>query len=233
MHLKNIPEGKDVMGRLDKFKDLLPRTLSSCVLLAIGYFLFSGSALISLGILSLLSVLCFYEFFTLARKISEHKIFKALFFFYICSGIAALYMFFLSGSNILLWVGGALIITIISDVSAYFTGRIFGGIKPFPSISPGKTLSGYLGGLIFGTAAGIYWFFYLHAISIAPLVMVISIVFSSFLGQGGDLSESHLKRLAGQKDSGFLLPGHGGFLDRFDAFFAAVIVMALCFCVAG
>lgn len=229
MHLKNIPEGKDVMGRLDKFKDLLPRTLSSCVLLAIGYFLFFGPSYISLSILSLLAVLCFYEFFVLANKISEHKIFKGFFFSYICAAIAALYIFFLSDSDIFLWVGGALIITIISDISAYFTGRIIGGVKPFPSISPGKTLSGYLGGLIFGTSVGIYWFFYLHDISTAPYIMVISIFFASLLGQGGDLSESHLKRLAGQKDSGFLLPGHGGFLDRFDAFFAAVIVMALCY----
>ena len=133
-------------------------------------------------------------------------------------------MFFIKQADILLWVGGALIITIVSDVAAYFTGRIIGGMKPFPSISPGKTLSGYLGGLLFGVAAGLYWFIAFHNAELPIVFLCLSVFFASLLGQG-DLSESHLKRLAGEKDSGFLLPGHGGFLDRFDAFFAAVIIM--------
>lgn len=228
MRLKNIPEGKDAMGRLDKFKDLLPRTLSSCALLVIGYFLFFGSIQMALIILSVLTLLCFYEFFTLEETIESHIIFKLSFFAYITLGVAALHMFFLNDMNIHLWVGGALIITIISDVSAYFTGRLIGGMKPFPSISPGKTLSGYLGGLIFGTAIGLYWFFCVFDFSASPIIISIFVFAASLLGQAGDLSESHLKRLSGKKDSGILLPGHGGFLDRFDAFFAAIIMMAIC-----
>ena len=66
-------------GALDKFKDLLPRTLSSCVLLLIGYFLFFGTSLISLAIISLLGALCFFEFFSLARKIENNNFFKLSF----------------------------------------------------------------------------------------------------------------------------------------------------------
>ena len=221
------------MGRLAKFKDLLPRTLSSIALLGMGYLLFFGTPFIAFSILSVLSILCLYEFVLLVRKIKNNYFFKFFFFCYVLLGTVSLFMLFSNQNHSLFWVGGALIITIASDITAYFTGRIIGGVKPFPSISPGKTLSGYIGGLCFGTAAGLYWFFCHYDLISSPIILCLSVFSASLLGQGGDLAESYLKRLANEKDSGFFLPGHGGFLDRFDAFFAAIIVMALCYFIVG
>jgi phosphatidate cytidylyltransferase len=118
-----------------------------------------------------------------------------------------------------------LVLVWIADTAAYFAGRTWGRHKLAPSISPGKTWEGALGGvggalawaIICGTLAeGILWVPYLSA---AALIAVLSIV--------GDLFESAAKRQAGAKDSGTLLPGHGGVLDRIDSATAALPVAAL------
>jgi phosphatidate cytidylyltransferase len=122
-----------------------------------------------------------------------------------------------------MWIGGTLMVIICSDVMAYFTGRILGGDRPFPDISAGKTSSGYWGGLIAGTVIGFLWFM----VSVDFFDAFILSFVVCIAGQGGDLFESYFKRLANVKDSGNILPGHGGFLDRFDAFFAGIIVTFL------
>lgn len=112
----------------------------------------------------------------------------------------------------LLWT--AFIGTWASDTFAYFTGRAFGRRKLCPSVSPGKTVEGFAGG-IFGTMAamlGAGMVFDLSLIYMAPLGVLIALVATL-----GDLVESSLKRLTGIKDSGSILPGHGGVLDRFDS----------------
>lgn len=122
-----------------------------------------------------------------------------------------------------------------TDIAAYFTGRALGGPKLAPSISPKKTWSGFIGGLIAGTLAG--WLVFVMASSLGSELpfgtagaFVISAV-ASVLGQSGDLAESAFKRHFGVKDSGRLIPGHGGFLDRLDAFWAvsvfALLLLAL------
>ena len=116
-----------------------------------------------------------------------------------------------------------------TDIVAYFTGRRFGGPKLWPRVSPKKTWSGFAGGLVAGTAAGVAvplvatrwgWTQPLATVSIALLSMVASIV-----GQAGDLAESALKRYFGVKDSGRLIPGHGGVMDRLDAFWAVALLL--------
>jgi phosphatidate cytidylyltransferase len=116
-----------------------------------------------------------------------------------------------------------------TDIVAYFTGRRFGGPKLWPRVSPKKTWSGFAGGLMAGTAAGVAvplvatrwgWMQPLATLSIALLSMVASIV-----GQAGDLAESALKRYFGVKDSGRLIPGHGGVMDRLDAFWAVAFLL--------
>ena len=113
----------------------------------------------------------------------------------------------------------------IADTAAFFAGRAWGRHKLAPSISPGKTREGAAGGLIGALAyaiicgalvEGISWLPYLAA---AALVAVLSIV--------GDLFESAVKRQAGVKDSGALLPGHGGILDRVDSATATLPLAAL------
>ena len=107
-----------------------------------------------------------------------------------------------------------------NDVFAYLTGRLFGKHKLFPRISPGKTIEGSLGGLVFTILAIciLSHFFSWLTIPVAIGMAIISVVFGTF----GDLCESMLKRQAGVKDSGNLIPGHGGILDRFDSILFSV-----------
>ena len=105
---------------------------------------------------------------------------------------------------------------IVSDSAQFYSGRLFGRRPLAPTISPGKTIEGVVGGLvvatIFITLAGPWVFPSARPASLALLGVAIVV-----LGIGGDLFESRLKRTAGVKDSSALIPGHGGLLDRVDA----------------
>ena len=117
------------------------------------------------------------------------------------------------------------------DTGAYLTGRLIGSRRMLDHISPSKTVEGLAGGLVLGTvAAGIgAWLIGLepwHPLVIGPLV--------GLAAQAGDLAESMLKRAAGRKESGFIVPGHGGILDRVDSFlFAAPVLAGYALLVAG
>lgn len=112
------------------------------------------------------------------------------------------------------------LLTWASDTFAYFVGRAFGRRKLIPKVSPGKTVEGALGAVI-GTAAVAALYSMLlaqfPAYTLHPVVAVLFGLAISVTAQVGDLAESLLKRDAGVKDSGALLPGHGGALDRFDS----------------
>jgi len=115
-----------------------------------------------------------------------------------------------------LWVTLAIAVTFVCDTGAYFAGRSLGRHKLAPAVSPGKTVEGGVGGLLaaFGfTVLARYTFF--PALTWLDCVLVG--VAAGTLGPIGDLTESLLKRSAGVKDSGNLIPGHGGMLDRIDA----------------
>jgi phosphatidate cytidylyltransferase len=104
----------------------------------------------------------------------------------------------------------------LSDTGGYFAGKSIGGPKLYPAVSPNKTWSGSIGGVACAIAGGVV----LKATRMpelpwADLVVLVSV--GSVLGQLGDLAESLIKRSRGVKDSGALLPGHGGLLDRVDA----------------
>ncbi|MBA9069216.1 phosphatidate cytidylyltransferase [Methylobacterium sp. RAS18] len=121
-----------------------------------------------------------------------------------------------------------------TDSVAYFTGRLIGGPKLMPRVSPKKTWSGALGGLAAGIVGGTVTVLIarsqgwdaLPAVSL-PLVAALSGL-ASILSQGGDLVESALKRRYGVKDSGRSIPGHGGVMDRLDGFFAVAGLAGLC-----
>ena len=107
-----------------------------------------------------------------------------------------------------------------SDIFAYFTGRALGGPKIMPSVSPKKTISGCLGGLLAGVVLGS-----LFALAVTGEVHAWIVVLTaclSVLGQAGDLFESWIKRHFGVKDSGRIIPGHGGLMDRIDALIVAL-----------
>lgn len=118
----------------------------------------------------------------------------------------------------------ALLIVWLADSGAYFAGRRFGGAKLAPAVSPGKTWAGLWGGLVVcamlavgvATWRGLPW---LALLAVTCVVTLFSVV--------GDLNESLAKRYAGVKDSGSLIPGHGGVLDRFDSLLAAAPILML------
>lgn len=109
-----------------------------------------------------------------------------------------------------------LIITIAAtDIAAYFTGRRYGGMRILPSISPGKTYIGLLGGIAAACLVGLLFAVYLK-VNIFKIIAYQIVI--ALLAQTGDFIESYLKRRCDVKDSGCILPGHGGVLDRIDGF---------------
>ena len=124
------------------------------------------------------------------------------------------------GLELLYWV---FIVTWSTDIGAYFAGRAIGGPKLAPSISPNKTWAGLVGGMISAGLAGLAWTQYV----MLPLALIWLAPLFAAAAQGGDLFESWLKRRAGAKDSGTLLPGHGGILDRLDGLVVVATLTAL------
>jgi phosphatidate cytidylyltransferase len=116
----------------------------------------------------------------------------------------------------------ALVITWAGDTGAYFAGRSFGKHALAPHLSPKKTWEGSFAGLASSMIAAIFFERWLHA----PIAYLLGMAFvANVAGQAGDLLESAYKRSAGVKDSGDLLPGHGGVLDRIDALILAIPVV--------
>ncbi|WP_378213437.1 phosphatidate cytidylyltransferase [Aquicoccus sp. G2-2] len=125
-----------------------------------------------------------------------------------------------SGLHWALWLVG---VVVISDVAGYFAGRLIGGPKFWPAVSPKKTWSGTVAGWV-GAAVLSAW---MAAQFGLPWSIVVAGVLLSFAAQLGDVAESAIKRKMKVKDSSSLIPGHGGVMDRFDGMIGAGGVVAL------
>jgi len=131
--------------------------------------------------------------------------------------ILALYHDF--GMGILIWL---VFVVVLTDSGAYFTGKSIGK-KKFSSISPNKTVEGVIGGIVIATIVGTVYGYNYVGFWLALFVSALSSLASVY----GDLFESYLKREAGVKDSGSVLPGHGGVLDRVDGYMFAGVIMVI------
>lgn len=123
----------------------------------------------------------------------------------------------------LLWTFWLIIVVVVTDIAGYFAGRIIGGPKFWPRVSPKKTWSGTIAGWI-GAAA-------ISAAMAAqfdmPCAVILGGVVLALASQMGDVAESAIKRRMNVKDSSNLIPGHGGFMDRFDGMMGAALIVTV------
>ncbi|PMC38467.1 phosphatidate cytidylyltransferase [Bacillus sp. UMB0899] len=171
--------------------------------------IFSKAEFALLGLLLLLT----YTVLTKNKFTFDDVGFVVIAVFYLGIG----FYFFIETRNLdLSLVFYALILIWVTDSGAYFVGRSLGKNKLWPEISPNKTIEGALGGVVFAVIfACIYEYF--TDVFENYFIVIIMTVFLSIFGQIGDLVESAFKRHYEVKDSGSILPGHGGILDRFDS----------------
>ncbi|MEL7253858.1 MAG: phosphatidate cytidylyltransferase [Pseudomonadota bacterium] len=138
---------------------------------------------------------------------------KRLFFLsYVWILIASFAVFLLRDLGGLMWFLWAIAVIAATDIGGYFAGRMLGGPKFWPAVSPKKTWSGTVAGWGVAAIAGALMMPYLGV----GVQLVFASILVSFAAQMGDIAESAVKRRAGVKDSSSLIPGHGGVLDRFD-----------------
>lgn len=187
--------------------------------------------------------LTLWEWTMVTRK--TKSLWPGIFFILMGFGAFMYVTFFLffhpQGRDIALTIMGIVIFVTLVDTSAYFGGRLFGGPKIFPKISPNKTLGGFLFGtfvapltfMVLLLTLGVLFFQnnnnhgFQELWTIYTPLLFLALVYFSLGAQLGDLVESWIKRQGGLKDAGFLLPGHGGLLDRLDSIFG--LCFSVCF----
>ena len=164
------------------------------------------------ALLLILGVIAFAEYFQLVKNI--HPVSSPIWLLLGCGYIA---LGFLSFFGVRVWHGALWLLLIVwaTDIAAYEIGRRIGRTKLAPTISPHKTVAGFVAGLGAGTLIGLIYGLCFMKVGFWAALFIPLII--SLLGQLGDLIESKVKRLAGVKDSGRIFPGHGGVLDRFDS----------------
>ncbi|QCE33646.1 CDP-archaeol synthase [Acetobacteraceae bacterium] len=217
--------------------DLMPRLLSAIVLLMIAFItIWYGGWPYNLFV-AVISFFIAFEALPLARGSKEMpfrgvKLYFSQFLALLIAAVGGIGFFLLrlapSGLETVFFV---FLIVAACDTGAYFSGRLIGGRKLAPSISPGKTISGAVGGLFFAMLIGMIL---VHAFTGH---WVSDVAFYAFLigisSQIGDLCESAAKRRSGVKDSGKIIPGHGGVLDRLDGMLGAIPVALILQLFAG
>jgi len=214
------------MAEVAKRSDLGVRSASAVVMLLVaGTALWLGD-IYFLGFVFLVSATLLFEWFQLVRGFARSALSRIIWllggFFYI--GAAGWMLIVLRANGfvpLLIFFIGTVVAT---DVGAYFSGRLIGGPKIAPAISPSKTWAGLFGGM---TLAALLAGIGIAATGSTPQQASFSALGAALLAivaQAGDFFESWMKRRAGVKDSGTLIPGHGGVFDRIDGLLPVVIV---------
>ncbi len=196
-------------------KELKNRILSSIILIPVAIFFIIQGSVSFIFFLSLIFLITSFEWLKMTNKKDLVKIFGLLFLFF--SFYSVIYIRQYIGLNFFLFL---LIICISTDTGGYLFGKIFKGPKLI-NISPNKTYSGVIGSFLFSILFGLTYINYLGEkskilLDTDPIFIILLIFFISLISQIGDLIISYFKRKAKLKDTGKILPGHGGFLDRID-----------------
>lgn len=123
----------------------------------------------------------------------------------------------------MVWLIWLVLVVVVTDVAGYFAGRMIGGPKFWPRVSPKKTWSGTVAGWLGAALIGAIFLTFTNAGRDLPWISALI----AFASQMGDIAESAIKRKMGVKDSSNLIPGHGGLLDRFDGLLGAALLMLL------
>ena len=203
------------------------RILTSIVLLLVIYLCIKNSYILFVSLL-LINFVSINEFSRLFKNIFKHNLFLIF-----CSNIFSI--IYLSIFSIMIWIYFSsekdiqimtliflILICILTDIGGFIFGKLIGG-KKLTKISPNKTYSGMFGAIIFSLLFG-YLFYYQVNILILDINIFVFIIIISLISQLGDLMVSFLKRKAKMKDTGSILPGHGGILDRIDGILLAIPV---------
>ena len=195
------------------------------VVLLIALFLNKYSWLI---LLIIASIICFFEFNNIAKKIWKRKKTSIYFanlisFFYLIFFTYSAYEIYKSGLSKIIFI---LLVCIFTDIGGYVVGKSIRG-KKLTKISPNKTISGTIGSFIFSLIPIIIFYLFYNITTTNIIILTLTILFCLFCSlvcQMGDLFISYLKRKAKVKDTGAILPGHGGILDRVDGIIFALPV---------
>ena len=195
--------------------NLQQRLLTSLILLFSVFLIFRFNQIL-IFFLFILSVLSILEFFHLMKKILIHRIMKiilSLFFIFYISVFCLLFLFFANITTLKIILFILLLGCVASDIGGFIFGKIFKGPK-LTKISPKKTYAGAAGSLIFSVIIVLGLFYYFT--QSINFKFLLTAIMTSLFSQLGDLIFSFLKRKAKLKDTGKILPGHGGVLDRVD-----------------
>ena len=208
-------------------KELHKRILSSIILIPVSFFFIVQGSLSFIFFLSLIFLVTILEWFKMTKNKDLLRIFGLFFLFF--SFFSTIYLRQYIGLNFFLFL---IVVCICTDTGGYIFGKIFKGPR-LTKVSPNKTYSGVIGSFLISLLFGLIYIKYLGQKSRIileqdPTFIIILILFISLVSQIGDLIISYFKRKAKLKDTGKILPGHGGFLDRIDGLIFVMPIIFLC-----
>ena len=199
-------------------KELQKRVLSSIILIPITIFFIIKGSIFFIFFLSLIFLIASYEWFKMSKNNEITKIFGIIFLF------SSFFIAFHLRENFFNFFLLIIVICIFTDMGGYIFGKVFKGPK-LTKISPSKTFTGVIGSFLTSLIAALIYLDYAGNRDIFikdHLKIFLLILFISFVSQAGDLIISYFKRKANLKDTGKILPGHGGLLDRIDGLIFAL-----------
>ena len=207
-------------------KELKKRILSSTILIPVSFFFIFEGSITFIFFLSIIFLAMGFEWFKMTKKKELIRILGLFFLFF--SFYSAIYLRQYIGLNFFLFL---IIVCIFTDIGGYLFGKILKGPK-LTKISPNKTYSGVVGSFFISLITGFIYIKYLGQknkilLNNDPEFVALLILFISLISQIGDLIISYFKRQAKLKDTGKILPGHGGFLDRLDGIIFVIPVIYL------